>query len=161
VHELATVAPAFVDIAHRIVWATVATTTPHGRPATRVLHPIWDWDGTDLVGWIATGPTSPKARHLAAAPYVSLTYWDASQDTCTADCDVEWLNSPDERRSVWRRFVEAPPPLGYDPSLIPAWPSPDAPGFGVIRLTPTWLRVMPGSLPLRGEGEVLSWRRSV
>jgi hypothetical protein len=29
--ELAQVAPAFVDMAHRIVWATVATVDPQGR----------------------------------------------------------------------------------------------------------------------------------
>lgn len=158
-HQLTTVAPAFVDIAHRIVWATVATTRPDGRPATRVLHPIWDWSGVDLVGWIATGPTSPKARHLAGAPYMSLTYWDASQDTCTADCDVEWLHSTNDRRAVWDRFVAAPPPLGYDPRLIPAWTSPDADGFGVIQLTPVRLRVMPGSRVSSGDGDILSWRR--
>ena len=35
-------APAFVEIAHRIVWATAATVDPQGRPWTRVLHPIWE-----------------------------------------------------------------------------------------------------------------------
>ena len=43
-------------LAHRIVWCTVATTGADGRPRTRVLHPIWEWDGTGLTGWIATSP---------------------------------------------------------------------------------------------------------
>lgn len=158
-HPLSTVAPAFVDIAHRIVWATVATTTPAGRPSTRVLHPIWEWNGSDLVGWIATAPTSPKARHLAETPYASVTYWDSSHDTCTADCEVEWLQTVDERRAIWDRFAAAPPPLGYDPRLIPAWTAPDVEAFGVIQLTPTSLRVMPGTLMLQGKGELLTWRR--
>ena len=71
--ELTTVAPAFVEIAHRIVWATAATVEPSGRPRTRILHPIWEWNGDRLVGWIATGPDTPKARHLDSEPRVSLT----------------------------------------------------------------------------------------
>ena len=42
--DLACVAPAFVELAHRIVWGTVATVDPEGRPRTRILHPIWEWD---------------------------------------------------------------------------------------------------------------------
>jgi hypothetical protein len=38
--DLATVAPAFVEMAHRIVWATVGTVDPAGRPRSRVLHPL-------------------------------------------------------------------------------------------------------------------------
>ena len=66
------VAEAFVEMAHRIVWASAATVDTHGRPRSRVLHPIWDVVGdgreVDLVGWIATGPTPVKAAHLAVHP---------------------------------------------------------------------------------------------
>ena len=86
--SLATVAPAFVEMAHRIVWCVAATTGTGGRPQTRVLHPIWEWDGSSLAGWIATSPLSPKAADLAATPALSLTYWSPNQDTCTADCDA-------------------------------------------------------------------------
>jgi hypothetical protein len=48
--------------------------------------------------------------------------------------------------------------VGYDPSIIPAWTSPEADAFGILHLAPTRLRVMPGSLMLRGEGELLAWR---
>ena len=34
--ELARVAPGFVEMAHRILWATVATVDPEGRPRTRI-----------------------------------------------------------------------------------------------------------------------------
>ena len=43
-------ATAFVEMAHRIVWATVATVDGRGRPRGRILHPYWVWDGTSLVG---------------------------------------------------------------------------------------------------------------
>ncbi len=157
--EIERAAPAFVTMAHRIVWCTAATVTPEGQPQTRVLHPIWEWNGDELSGWIATSPLSPKARHLAVTPRMSLTYWAADQDTCTADCDTRWENSLDERRTGWERFASAPPPVGYDPSIVPAWTSPEVPSFGILRLRPYRLRIMPGSL-LRGEGgETLSWRR--
>ena len=73
-HAITETAPAFVAMAHRIVWATVATVDAHGRPWTRILHPLWVWDGDGLTGWIATDPTGFEARHLAAHPEVALTY---------------------------------------------------------------------------------------
>ena len=44
--ELKVVAPAFVEMAHHIVWCSAATIDQSGRPRSRVLHPVWDWDGT-------------------------------------------------------------------------------------------------------------------
>ena len=151
-------APAFVEMAHRIVWATVATIDPSGNPSTRVLHPIWEWDGRRLTGWIATSPTSPKAAHLAHRPTVSITYWTTIHDTCTANCDVTWETTDDERAAGWRRFAEGPEPVGYDPSIIPGWDSPTSSDFGILRLRPRTLRVMPGSLMMQGIGELLTWR---
>ena len=155
--DLATIAPAFVEMAHRIVWCTTATASPEGEVKTRVLHPYWEWDGTSLTGWILTSPISPKARHLDVNPRVSLTYWTKNHDTCSADCDTAWELSPDERQAGWDRFATAPPPVGYDPKIIPGWSEPQAPGFGVLRLDPRWLRVMPGSVMLAGQGELLTW----
>jgi hypothetical protein len=63
-------------------------------------------------------------------PALSLTYWAPTQDTCTADC-----------RAVWET-------------------SPEAPAFGILRLEPERLRVMPGTVMLKREGELLTWRRS-
>ena len=133
-NDLHGVAAAFVEMAHRIVWCTAATVTPDGSPRTRVLHPIWEWDDRTLVGWIATSPLSPKAADLGAQPKISLTYWQPDHDTCTADCDVIWETGSDERRAGWERFAAAPPPVGYDPSIIPAWPNAGAPAFGIIQL---------------------------
>jgi hypothetical protein len=156
--DLRSIAPVFVEMAHRIVWCTVATVGAGGRPHTRVLHPIWEWDGSDLTGWIATSPLSPKAKDLAVQPAISLTYWAPNHDTCSADCDTAWESSDEERAAGWDRFANGPAPVGYDPSIIPQWPDPTAPAFGILRLTPTWLRVMPGSVLLQGEGETLTWR---
>ena len=152
------VAPSFVEIAHRIVWATVATTDTAGRPASRVLHPIWEWDGAELTGWIATSPLSPKAAHLERTPHVSVTYWDATHDTCTAACRAEWLTSPADRVALWERFSQATPPLGYDPTIIPGWDTPESPTFGALRLVPDRLHVLTGTALMTGGG-ALTWRR--
>ena len=156
--SLETVAPAFVDMAHQIVWATAATVNSAGEPTTRILHPIWEWDGTALTGWILTSPSSPKATDLRATPAASLTYWTPNQDTCTADCGAVFEEGAAARRAGWDRFANGPEPVGYDPSIIPFWPDPDAAEFGVLRLTPTRLRVMPGTLMAGGGGELLTWR---
>ena len=122
-NELETVAPAFVAMAHRIVWCTGATVGRDGRPVA-VLHPIWEWDGGQLRGWIATSPLSPKAVELAGVPAISLNYWAPNHDTCTADCAAEFETDPAAVEAGWRRFAEGPAPVGYDPSIIPGWDSP-------------------------------------
>jgi hypothetical protein len=156
--ELGTIAPAFVELAHRIVWCTVATTGADGRPSTRILHPIWEWDGAALTGWIATSPESPKAADLAVQPAISLTYWDPTHDTATADCLTVWDTTDELRAAGWDRFANGPAPVGYDPSIIPQWTDPKAAAFGILRLLPTRLRVMPGSYMVKREGELLTWR---
>ena len=113
--QLADIAPTFIEMAHRIVWCTAATVDQAGRPRTRILHPIWEFDGDRLAGWILTSPNSTKARHLAGTPELSLTYWIPSHDTCTADCTTTWEDSPEERAPAGSRFADGPAPVGYDP----------------------------------------------
>lgn len=156
--ELATIAPAFLEMAHRIVWCTVATVDSSGGPRTRVLHPIWEWNDGVLTGWIATSPNSVKAGHLANQPTVSLTYWDATHDTCSAECDASW-ETGDAVQAGWDRFVNGPAPVGYDPNMIPGWTSAESEEFGVLRLQPTRLRVMPGTLMTAGVGKLMTWSR--
>ena len=50
----------------------------------------------------------------------------------------------------------APEPLGYDPARF--WAGPTSASFAALRLEPWRLRLMPGSVMLRREGEVLTWR---
>jgi hypothetical protein len=158
-HDLETVAPAFVEMAHRIVWCAAASVDAKGRPRSRILHPIWEWRGGELVGWIATGPTRTKRAHLAASPHLSLNYWQPSHDTCVAECRAEWRFDRETRERVWETFEAAPPPVGYDPAIIPGWTSPASDAFAALRLEPWRLRVFPGSVLLAGRGEVLVWER--
>lgn len=153
------VAPAFVDMAHRIVWASVATVDGDGKPRSRVLHPIWEWDGSALTGWIAVGPTPVKTAHIAAHPHVSINYWAPSHDTCTAEANVAWILDDAERTELWERLKNAPEPVGYDPAIIEPWrDGPTSPGFAGWKLTPTRLRLMPGTVMTQGSGELLTWR---
>lgn len=153
------IAPAFVEMAHAIVWASAATIDANCRPRTRILHPLWEWDGTDLLGWIATVPSPVKKAHLAAHPQMSLSYWTTTHDTCSADCLVEWYLDDETRATVWDKFANAPEPVGYDPAIIPMWAGgPTSKEFAVLRLTPYRLRVMPGVVMTKGEGAPLTWR---
>jgi hypothetical protein len=156
--SISEVAPAFIEMAHRIVWCSVATVDGKGRPRSRILHPIWQWDGEQLVGWIGTGPTALKRAHLEAHPYMSLSYWEPSHDTCVADCRAQWHFDDETRTRIWELFAATPPPLGYNPSIIPAWTSPTVDAFAVLRLEPWRLRVFPGSLMFEGKGTQLTWQ---
>ena len=155
--DLERIAPKFVEMAHQIVWASVATVDAQGRPRSRILHPYWEWDGEELVGWIATSPTAVKRAHLRNTPNVSVNYWAPSHDTCLAECRAEWRLDLETRREVWDKFKNAPVPVGYDPSIIPPWTSPEADAFGALRLEPWRLRVFPGTMLLQQTGEVLTW----
>jgi hypothetical protein len=156
--DLSEVAPAFVAVAHRIVWATVATVDTKGRPRSRILHPLWEWDGDQLVGWIATGPTPVKQAHLAKTPFVSVNYWDSQQDVATAECHAELQFDDETRTRVWHAFANAPEPVGYDPAIVPVWTRPTDVTFAALRLDPWRLRVMPGSMMLGGAGALLTWK---
>jgi hypothetical protein len=158
---LAEVAPAFVEMAHRIVWCTVATVDTSGRPRSRILHPFWTWDGEVLVGWVATGQTPVKAANLGAHPFASCNYWAPTHVTCVAECDTSWFVDDDTRTRIWELFKNAPAPVGYDPAMIPVWKDgPTSPAFAALRLDPWRLRVFPGSLLMGQGGEVLAWTRS-
>ncbi len=152
-------APAFVEMAHRIVWASAATVDPQGKPRARIFHPIWQWDGARLTGWVATRPTALKRAHLAAHPYMSINYWSPTQDTCVAECRAELVFDQPTRTMLWELFSNTPGPLGYDPRIIPGWTSAESESFAAVRLDPWLLRVMPGSV-LAGKGEILKWQES-
>ena len=150
--SLDVIAPAFVEMAHRIVWCIAATTGQDGRPSTRVLHPIWQWDDGALEGWILTSPRSPKADDLRSSPALSLTYWAPNHDTCTADCDASSRTAPTLVAPGGIVSPTARRRSATTPSIIPAWTDADAPEFGVLRLMPTRLRVMPGTVMTAGTG---------
>ncbi len=155
--DRATTSQAFVEMAHRIVWCSAATVDRAGRPRARVLHPIWQWDGERLVGWIGTGPTPLKRAHIEHSPFISLNYWSPEQDTCVAECRASWAFDLETREKVWNLLKNGPEPVGYDPAIIPGWERPSDDAFAALRLDPWRLRVFPGSVLMGQGGEVLTW----
>ena len=107
-----------------------------------MVHPVWEWDGTALVGWVATTP-SPKLRHLDAAPWASCTYLDGPWVAAVAECHAAVVPDDATRTRVWDLFARTEPPAGFDPGAIgvPGWEAPTAPGFVVLRLAPWRLQV--------------------
>lgn len=123
----------------RIVWCTLTTIDRKGRPRARIIHPIWEGS----TGYIATGPGSLKAKHIAANPYVSCSYWDQQHEQIYADCKGSWISDPAEKKRIWDLFKNTPMPYGYDPAMF--WPGgPESPEFGVLKLEP-W-RIEVGSI---------------
>ncbi|MFZ0544719.1 MAG: pyridoxamine 5'-phosphate oxidase family protein [Candidatus Promineifilaceae bacterium] len=157
-NSLSESAPPFIEMAHRIVWATAVTVDSKGRPRSRILHPIWQWDGEQLVGWIATSPTPLKLAHLKKHPYMSINYWHPSHDTCLAECSAVLLQDDDTRKMVWDLFLNGPEPVGYNPTIVPAWTSPTADAFAAIKLDPWRLRVFPGTIMLGQGGTAYTWQ---
>jgi hypothetical protein len=153
--EKESVGKGFIEVAHRIVWCTVATVDRLGRPRSRILHPYWEFDGEQLVGWIVTRPTPVKVAHLARTPYLSCSYWDPAHDVAIADCHAEWIDDVATRQRVWELYREAPEPLGFD-----FWSTfPDGPPSEIVsllRLRPYRLRIT-GLATLSGQKAPLSW----
>jgi hypothetical protein len=127
----------FVEIAHRVVWCTLATVDDRGRPRSRLVHPVWKIEpGGELVGRVASRRGSPKSAHLAGAPFASCSYWDPAHDVAVAECRAAWDEKPERS---WHVFSDPPAPVGFDPAAMFAGGlgSPDA---GVIVLRPWRLR---------------------
>ena len=100
---------------------------------------MWEWDRESLTGWILTSPRSPKSADLAHVPALSLTYW--APDAARAPPTVMPSSRAIRRIAVPDGAAcRSLPAARLDPSMIPAWPNPDAPDFGVLRLTPRRLR---------------------
>jgi hypothetical protein len=107
---------AFVAVAHRIVWCTVATVDRLGRPRSRVLHPYWEQTEEGLTGWITTRPTPLKRAHLEHSPYLSCSYWDATQDAVVAECCAGWAEDLDEKEHAWGCSAPCPSRSGTTPT---------------------------------------------
>lgn len=134
-----------VDAACRkAVWAALAT-VDGGEPRVRIVHPTWE--GETL--WLATFPTSPKARQLRANPAVDLQYQVGPPDfvhVCVRG-RAEIADDDATRRHVWDV-------LDYD--LTPFWPGgPGDPSYAPVRITPTRVELS----RMFGSQDKRVWRR--
>ena len=139
----------------RIVWCTVTTVDTEGRPRARILHPVWEGS----TGWICTGRHSYKEKHLAANPFVSISYWDPEHKQVYAECKTEWADDPAEKQRVWDLFKTTPMPYGYDPAMF--WPAgPQSDDFGALKLIP-WRVEISAIADMASGKPPLVWRQQV
>jgi hypothetical protein len=128
---LAELAGDLAEITGRIIWSTVTTTDQHGRPRSRIMHPVWEIGEQGVSGVIGTRRTPVKVAHLARSPWLTCSYWSPEHDAAFVDCRAEWAGS-----QAWERLAK-----GYDPAAL--WPEgPDSPDFAALELTPYRIQVI-------------------
>lgn len=158
--SFADIAERFNECVNRLVWCTVTTIDRKGRPRSRILHPVWEGS----TGWIATGRTSLKAKHIAENPYVSVTYFDLPADNplgqkqVYVECKADWEDDAAEKQRLWDLIKNAPPPVGYDPALF--FQSAESPEFGMLRIKPWRIELSALSDMMTGQ-EPQIWRQKV
>jgi general stress protein 26 len=142
--DLANVAAVARPIVERVIWCTVTTVGADGVPRSRLMHPVWWWDGSP--GALVTArPTPLKVRHLAANPRVTCFYWDPAHDTVAIDATARWLDDA-ERADAWEAVKAVPSPVGFDPAMI--WPDgPASPGCAMLRFTADRIVATPAGQP--------------
>jgi general stress protein 26 len=150
--------PDFVRFTADIVYCTVTTVDPSGRPRSRVMHPIFEIvDGLPR-GWAVTDRTPLKERHLAANPHVACFYWSPAQNTVAIDCTAEWVCDEETLHQVWDIFAAPEPPgwgdlSGYGDLGI------HHPRFHVLRLQPYRVQILRGDQLAVGDFSPRVWRR--
>ena len=107
------------------------------------MHPIWEWDGERLTGWLTTTP-SPKVRQLADHPYVSCAYYDSWAVAAVADGRVEPVADDAARTRVWELFRPRRPRWATTPA-----PSACRAGTGRPRRASCVARVDPWRVQVR------------
>jgi general stress protein 26 len=121
----------FLGRVSHIVYANMATIDTHDRPRSRIVHPIWE----GATGWIVSWPATPKSKHLAHNPHVSLAYIKDIEKPVYVECTAEWAHDRAEKLRVWNVIKAAPPPMGFDPE--PVFGTIDHIHFGLLKLTPS------------------------
>jgi hypothetical protein len=86
-----------------------------------------------------------------------LFVWSPKQETAHVECRASWAD--EERERVWRLFVDAPPPLGYDPGAMPRWKDgPLGGAFAALRLDPWRLMILTAEDAAEGRWYERVWR---
>lgn len=124
-----------------IVYANMATIDTKNRLRSRIVHPIWEGS----TGWIVSWPATPKSKHLAHNPHVSLAYIKDIEKPVYVECTAEWKHDRAEKLRVWDVIKNAPPPMGFDPESH--YQNIDHIHFGLLKLTPWRIELY----TLRGE----------
>lgn len=135
VATFAEIAAEFQERTTKAVWCNVATIDAQGRPRSRILHPIWQQE----IGWITTRRGTPKEKHLALHPFVSLAYIADVVKPVYIDARTEWVEDLTIKKMIWELLQNTPEPLGFDPA--PIYGNVNNPTFGLLKLTPWRIEV--------------------
>jgi len=133
VKAFAAIEDEFYQRVSRDICCNLATIDEQGRLRSRVVHPLWQGP----VCWVLTKRIGPKARHIDRHPFVSLAYVGDSAHPAYAECRAEWIEDPDEKQRIWRRFRSSP--LGYNPA--PFYRDAGHPHLGVLKLKPWRIQI--------------------
>jgi hypothetical protein len=140
--ELVDLVEDLAEIANRIVWSTVTTTDRHGRPRSRIMHPVWEFTPQRVTGLIGSRPTPVKTAHIARSPWLTCGYWSPEHDAAFIDCHVAWAG---DKEQAWERLA-----AGYDPTTL--WPEgPGSPDFGALVLTPHRIQIIRAAGMAKGD----------
>jgi general stress protein 26 len=129
------------EAAKKATWAYLATAID-GQPKVRVVHPAIE--GRKV--WVATGPTSAKARQIQRNPKVELFYQIGSDFVhLTVTGEARFVTDVAEKKRVWDGKV-------FDYELAQFFPEgPTSANFGLLLITPR--RVELTSLPAMTQGQ--------
>ena len=108
------------------VWSAWATQSQNG-PRVRMVHPTWEGD----VLWLATGPSTPKAKQMASNPMVDIQWQVSPPNFIHIMCrgNAELLVDDASRAHAWDA-------LDYDlKGFFPGGPT--DPNYVAVKLTPT------------------------
>lgn len=110
----------------KAVWCAIATVTGN-EPRVRVVHPTWD--GETL--WFATGPDSPKAKHLRSNPNVDIQYQVTPPDFIHVMVRgrAELISDQATKDHAWNA-------IDYDLTEFGST-GPEDPNFLPVKITPT------------------------
>jgi general stress protein 26 len=149
----------FLRFTAEIVYCTVTTVDPRGRPRSRVMHPIFEVVQEQPMGWAITNRSPVKTRHLAANPHVSCAYWSPAHNAVYVDCVANWVDDMAGKQYVWDLFRSTPAPLGwgdlsaYQPEGI------GHPLFEPLRLSPWRIQVLRAEQMIGGDFHPRTWLR--
>ncbi len=121
-----------------IVWCSVATVDDDDRPRSRILHPIWEWDGTSAAGLDRHQPDADQASRTSSA--VRSCRAATGRRTTTpaspsAGPSGRSTTTPAPRSGTGSST--RPTPVGYDPAIVPPWSGgPTSDAFAVLAARP-------------------------
>jgi general stress protein 26 len=129
------------ETAGKLTWAYLAT-AKGGQPKVRVVHPGFEGEKV----WIATGPTSAKAKQIAKNPNVELFYSVGTEFThLTVTGGARMVTDQKEKDRVWNAKI-------FDYDLTQFWPKgSSSPDFSLMLVTPR--RVELTSMPAMMQGQ--------